>query len=208
MTRYSGGGSDRPFWLEAYGGRGFSVERMGREPVYVDHLSVGVLGGIQPDRLKTLLFKSDDDGLLARFMPIWPLAAPIKRPRAGADDAFLSDALSRLLALQMPIGEEGLPRPWHVPFAPDAADLFQSYREEVRRWETGTEGLLLSFIGKLPGLAARVALVLAFLEYAATGQEPPQAIGIGAFGRAAHFIEDHLTHAERATLQDLRRAAA
>lgn len=189
MTRYSGGGSDRPFWLEAYGGRGFSVERMGREPVYVDHLSVGVLGGIQPDRLKTLLFKSDDDGLLARFMPIWPLAAPIKRPSAGADDAFLTEALGRLIALQMPIGEEGLLRPWCVPFAPHAADLFQTYRETVRSWETGAEGLLLSFIGKLPGLAARVALVLAFLDYAATGQEPPKAIGIDAFGRAAHFIE-------------------
>ena len=32
MTRYSNGGSDRPFWLEAYGGRSFTVERMGRRP--------------------------------------------------------------------------------------------------------------------------------------------------------------------------------
>ena len=37
MQRYSGGGSDRPFWLEAYGGRGFTVERMGREPLTIDH---------------------------------------------------------------------------------------------------------------------------------------------------------------------------
>jgi len=36
MTRYAGGGSDRPFWLEAYGGRGHTVERMGRPPVQVD----------------------------------------------------------------------------------------------------------------------------------------------------------------------------
>lgn len=35
MQRYSGGGSDRPFWLEAYGGRGFSVERMGRPPLTI-----------------------------------------------------------------------------------------------------------------------------------------------------------------------------
>src|SRR5690606_3258055 len=33
MQRYSGGGNDRPFWLEAFGGRGYSVERMGREPL-------------------------------------------------------------------------------------------------------------------------------------------------------------------------------
>ena len=35
MARYSGGGSDRPFWLEAYGGRSYRVERRGRDPVYV-----------------------------------------------------------------------------------------------------------------------------------------------------------------------------
>lgn len=62
MTRYAGGGSDRPFWLEAYGGRGYTVERMGRDPVHIDRLSIGVTGGIQPDRLKTLLIRSDDDG--------------------------------------------------------------------------------------------------------------------------------------------------
>jgi len=189
MTRYSGGGSDRPFWLEAYGGRGFSVERLGRDPVYIDFLSVGVLGGIQPDRLKTLLFKSDDDGLLARFLPIWPRPAPIKRPTAGADEAFLSSAFERLLALQMPLTEEGHPRPWYVPFTEDAAALFQDYRETVRDWETGAEGLLLSYMGKLPGIAARLSLILAFLDYAATGRDTPQSIPLEAFGRAAHFVE-------------------
>lgn len=53
MNRYSGGG-DRQFWLEAFGGRGFTVERMGREPLTIDMLSIGVVGGIQPDRLKSL----------------------------------------------------------------------------------------------------------------------------------------------------------
>jgi hypothetical protein len=86
MSRYSGGGSDRPFWLETYGRRNHSVERMGRASVYTNRLSIGVLGGIQPDKLKFLLFKSDDDGLLSRFIPIWPDAAPIERPVMGTDD--------------------------------------------------------------------------------------------------------------------------
>ncbi len=187
MTRYSGGGSDRPFWLEADGGRGFSVERLCRDPVHIDFLSVGVLGGIQPDRLKTLPFKSDDDGLLARFLPV-SRPAPIKRPTAGADEAFLSTAFERLLALQMPLTEEGHPRPWFVPFAEDAAALFQDYRETVRGWETGAEGLLLSYMGKLPGIAVRLSLILAFLDYAATGRDTPQAITLDAVARAAHFV--------------------
>ena len=192
MTRYSGGSSDRPFWLEAYGGRAFMVERMGRDAVYIDFLSVGVLGGIQPDRLKSLLFKTDDDGLLARFLPVWPHPAPIKRPGEGGDDTFLSAALERLIALQMPANVDGTLHPWVVPFTDEAATLFQTYRETVRGWEAGAEGLLLSFIGKLPGLAVRLSLILAFLDFAADGFEQPDAISVNAFGRAAHFVETYV----------------
>ncbi|WP_296645217.1 DUF3987 domain-containing protein, partial [Roseinatronobacter sp.] len=59
MNRYSGA-TDRPFWLEGFGGRQFTVERMSRDPITIEMHSIGVLGGIQPDRLKSLLFKSDD----------------------------------------------------------------------------------------------------------------------------------------------------
>ena len=48
MNRYNGGGSDRPFWIEAYGGRGFTVERVTRAPVRIDHLSIGIVGVLQP----------------------------------------------------------------------------------------------------------------------------------------------------------------
>ena len=51
MNRYNNGSGDRPFWLEGYGGGEFSVERLSRDPVTIDRLTVGVLGGIQPDRL-------------------------------------------------------------------------------------------------------------------------------------------------------------
>jgi hypothetical protein len=98
MTRYSGG-NDRPFWLEAFGGRSYSTERLGRKPVHIPRLSIGVLGGIQPDRLRSLLLKADDDGLLARLWPIWPDPVPVKRPTAYADDALIETVLSRLLSL-------------------------------------------------------------------------------------------------------------
>ena len=41
MSRYSSG-SDREFWLEAWNGGTFTVERMSREPIMVDHLLVGL----------------------------------------------------------------------------------------------------------------------------------------------------------------------
>lgn len=192
MSRYSGGGSDRPFWLEAYGGRAYSVERMGRDPVYIDRLTLGVLGGIQPDRLRSLLIKSDDDGLLARLMPVWPHPAPVKRPEAFHDETFIENAVARLLALQMPADEQGERRPWFVPFTNEARDLLDGFRQAVRGWEVDTEGLMLSFIGKLPGVAVRLSLVLALMEWASGEAQEPQEITINHFGRAAHLVEAYL----------------
>lgn len=192
MSRYSGGGSDRPFWLEAYGGRSFSVERMGRDPVYVDRLTIGVLGGIQPDRLHSLLMKSDDDGLLARFIPIWPNPAPIRRPDFQHSDAFLNDVIDRLVSLEMTTDENGHLRPWFVPFAEPARAAMDAFRTSVREWEADCEGLLLSFMGKLSGMAARLSMVIAMIEWASGEADMPKEITIDHFGRAAHLVEAYI----------------
>ncbi|KQV39175.1 MULTISPECIES: DUF3987 domain-containing protein [unclassified Rhizobium] len=202
MTRYSGGGSDRPFWLEAYGGRGYSVERMGRDPVYIERLSVGVVGGIQPDRLKSLLMKTDDDGLLARFLPIWPNAAPIKRPSVIFDDIFMENAVSRLMGLEMVSDENGDKRPWFVPFSSDARDLLDEFRKTAREWEQTSEGLLLSFIGKLPGICVRLSLLLALLDFASGERDEPREIGLEHFGRAAHLAEAYFLPMARRAYSD------
>jgi len=202
MARYSGGGSDRPFWLEAFGGRGFTVERMGREPLTIDRLTIGVLGGIQPDRLKSLLFKSDDDGLLARFLPIWPEPAPLRRPQAWADEALMEGALTRLLTLDLVTDEAGETRPWFIHFTDDARGLMDDFRLAARGWEAGAEGLMLSFVGKLPGMAARLALVLGFLDWAAEGADEPHVITVQHFGRAAHLVEAYFLPMARRAYSD------
>lgn len=201
MSRYSGG-SDRPFWLEAYGGRAFSVERMGRDPVYIDCLTIGVLGGIQPDRLRSLLMKTDDDGLLARLLPVWPNPAPVKRPDCLHDEAFIENAFKRLLTLKMPTDEEGHQRPWFIPFTEDARDLLDGFRQFVREKEAGSEGLLLSFIGKMPGMAVRLSLVLGMMEWASGEADEPSMITVHHFGRAAHLVSEYLLPMARRSYAD------
>ena len=191
MTRYAGGGSDRPFWLEAYGGRPYRVERMGRDPVHIDRLAIGVVGSIQPDRLRSLLIKSEDDGLPARFLPVWPDPAPLQRPTAGPNAAFLESALHRLSNLAMAADEGGRPQPLFLPFTEEARVLLDGLRHDARAWEDDAEGLLLSFTGKLPGLAVRIALVLAHLIWAAGETEEPWEVTRAHVECAAHFVETY-----------------
>jgi hypothetical protein len=63
----------RQFWIEAYGGRPYRVERRkhGSEPIDIRHLVVAAIGGTQPDRLVELS-KGADDGLFARLLWGWP----------------------------------------------------------------------------------------------------------------------------------------
>jgi len=65
-------------------------------------------------------------------------------------------------------------------------------RKALRAREAEAEGLLLAFIGKMPGLAARLAPVLAHPDRAADGGDEPREMSVEAFARAAHLIESCL----------------
>lgn len=200
MDRYSNGG-DRPFWLEAYGGRAYTVDRKSNpEPVVVDHLSVAVLGGTQPDKLDSLLVKTDDDGLLARFLTVYPAPVPLTKPKARPDDAKLIAALKKLRELQPAQDEAGNLRPVFVPLSDKASDELQEFRIQCRAWESEATGIFKGHIGKLPGLAIRVACVLAHLDHAADQNAPPVTeIDHRHLGRACHLVGEHLRqHAYRA----------
>lgn len=200
MDRYNGGG-DRPFWLEAYGGRSYTVDRKSSpEPIIVDHLSVAVLGGTQPDKLASLLVRTDDDGLLARFLTVFPEPVALSRPNAAIDAARLQAALKRLRRLPAARDEAGNPRPFYVPFTEGAANALQDFRGQCREWEAGASGLFKGHVGKMPGLAVRVACVLAHLDWAAMPGAPyPDHIEAGHIGRACHLVGEHLRrHAFRA----------
>src|SRR5262249_48313801 len=102
LDKYGGAGSDRAFYVESYGGRRYAVDRIkDREPIVVPALPLAIMGGIQPDRLHSLLLTGDDDGLVARFIWSWPDRVLPQRPaRHAPEDA--SAMLARLSTLAIP----------------------------------------------------------------------------------------------------------
>ena len=66
------------FWLEAWNGKPYAVERMTRPPVEVEHLLVGVTGGFQPTS-SLAWFDGDADGLYARVSSRGQPKRPIGR---------------------------------------------------------------------------------------------------------------------------------
>lgn len=68
MERYSGG-SDRQFYLAAYSGEAYSVDRIGRQHLHIPCTWLTIIGGIQPVVARKLLDPrtSMDDGLIERL---------------------------------------------------------------------------------------------------------------------------------------------
>jgi hypothetical protein len=217
MGRYTaGGGGDRQFWIEAFNGGPFGVERLSRGPVRIENLSIGLLGGIQPDKLASVLMRdADDDGMLARFCPVLPQQVPIAIPTRVPDTAFAERAFERLYGLELTIGADGIAKPEIVRLAEPAKKLMHEHRLWVREVEDETSGLVRSYIGKTPGAVARISLVLAMLEWAAGDTaKPPAVIDAEVFRRASRYVVDYLypmvrrAYAEASTAPEEKAARA
>jgi hypothetical protein len=192
LSKYGDG--DRAFWLEGYGGRPYTVDRRKlAEPLRIEHLALSIAAGIQPDRYAALLMAGDDDGLAARFLVCWPEAVPPRRPRHAADPAPLARALQRLRALPFRADATGEPRPVTLPIEDAALDVFQRWREQHHTAALGASGLMASALGKAPGQALRLALVIELLRWACGPDREPELgrVSADSLGAALDWFDSY-----------------
>lgn len=201
MERYSSA-SNRPHWLEMYNGKRIVVDRVKHDdPIEVDSALVSILGGIQPDKLSELVDASVDDGLFARFIYCAPEVPRLERATAPADTLRLRAAFARLHQLQL-AEIDGELKPVTVKFSPEAAEVFFSFRKQVRKMAGEASGILAGWIGKADGLVARIACALAFLDWAASREAtPPETIDAELVLRAIRLWRDYLEPMARHVLQ-------
>jgi hypothetical protein len=163
MDRYGGrslGGAstDRAFWLKAYDGGYYVYDRISRGTIRIRNLSVSLLGGIQPDRLIDLRGLTSD-GLLQRFLPVMVRASTLPHDRDIEDEENKYPALLLKLA-------KAEPR-W-LFFSDEALAVMSDLRAHLFELEQASGGLakgFQAFVGKLPGVAGRLALILQLATY-------------------------------------------
>ena len=192
FDRYSPGG--REFWLEAYGGRPFTIDRKGaaKGPILIPFNGVSVCGGIQPTKLADALLSSHDDGLVARFLWAWPdKLAQVHRPRQAADMDALEAVYRRLEAL--PWGQDAEERQSHVTLAlsASAADLFERWQQDNAGLDEDASALFKSFVGKMDGAVLRLALVAELIAWAWDGKDEPREVSADSLFAAAEWVDDY-----------------
>jgi Protein of unknown function (DUF3987) len=175
----------RAFYLEAWNGGKFVVERVDRYRVFtVENLLIGLTGGFQPDRLARA-FDGDEDGMYGRFLYGWP-ATPRYAPLSdsiGEIDPEFQTWLMKLVRLPTENlfedrGESPLPNditgamtsenfvPRTIPLSSEAREVFEDYRRFVDRTKRSTEGREAQWLSKSETHVLRLAGVLAYLDWA------------------------------------------
>jgi len=191
FDRYSPGG--RVQWLEAFTGASHMSDRKGQggRTTYAPFNGVSVLGGVQPDRLSSVMLSGDDDGLAARFLWAWPNPVKFSRPKRLANIGELDSIYRRLEALPWGVDQDGKDVGITLPLDDAASDLFEEWASENAEGTEDSGSLYRGFVGKLRGTVLRLALVSELVSWAAKGGDEPRSISAKTVAAAIEFVEDY-----------------
>jgi hypothetical protein len=178
FDRYAGGkgkaGADSANWLSMFNAETIVVDRKTGFPrtIFVPHASVCVVGGIQPAILvRALSVEHRESGLAARLLLAWPPRKAKRWTEADIDpkaEAEFARIVDRLFELKSTVGDEGEAIPVVVRLDADAKAAWTAYYNAHADEQVDLTGDLSAAWSKLEEYAARLALVIHFVRWAAT----------------------------------------
>ena len=161
-----GAQKDRGFWLQSFSGGEYVTDRVQRGTVFIENLSVSLLGGIQPDAMRAVMEDAIDDGLIQRLIPV--------RLRGGGEgddqekppvvEAYWG--LVERLAGKQQSGDFRSSGPLVIKFSPAAQEVrrrLEKHHSALMACELGYRKLA-SHIGKYDGVFARLCLIFHCIE--------------------------------------------
>jgi hypothetical protein len=201
MKRYSSG-QDNEFWLEAWNGKNFIVERQGRPPVVLDYLLVGITGGFQPDKLARA-FQGDDDGMYARFCFAWP-EEPAHMPLSNEVTEIEPEILNALTRIvDLPLSEDDVFAPKTVDLSAQAVSAFEAFRTFLAQAKAELDGREREWAAKGGTHVLRLGGTLAYLDWAMLGGAEPKSIGEPYVEAAVRLWREYFWPHSRAALQQI-----
>lgn len=173
FDRYAAGnGADVAHWLSAFNAETLVVDRKtgSQKTLLVERAAVSVIGGIQPGTLQRALgIEHRENGLLARLL----LAYPPKRPKQWTDaaippeqEALIGSLFDRLRELRPNTFDDHI-EPVTVRFTPEGKLAWVVYYNTHAKEQVELSGELAAAWSKLECYAARLALVVHFIRWAA-----------------------------------------
>jgi len=128
------------------------------------------VGSLDPERLDAALLGTGD-GLAARFLYVWPGPAPYRSLRT-VKPVREDEVVNALQRIARAVGTPD--KPLVLAFEDQAVTVFDTCLERLHGETLRAEGILAGWLGKGRGTVARLAAVLALLDW--TANRPSNAL--------------------------------
>ena len=199
MARYTTG-QDNEFWLEAWNGNPYVIERMSRPAISLDYLLIGIAGGLQPDKLAKC-FEGDEDGMYARILFAWP-EEPDYQPLSNSVAEVEPEIVNALARLAQLAGDdpEG-PIIASIPLDEGATQQLEQLRQDVFAGKFALDSRERDWWAKMPAHALRLAGTLCYLNWAMTGGPEPKSVDVTFVCAAVHLVREYFWPHARAALR-------
>ena len=198
MDAYSGkdGGKDRGVYLRSYDGGYVTINRAGRaQPLVIDNFSVGILAGIQPEKLAYLFKKSGggSDGLYQRFL-MYCLQPAGEVDYMSKEGPFTQSNVNMVFErIHNWIGVESVSARLSDP----AKQMMQDYHNNIRKLATRTAAQRFAeHLNKFPGMLGRTAFALHLIHAAANDEQPGDLVEKDTMAMAIRFMRVMYRHSE------------
>ena len=189
MDKYAGNrgaAADRGFWLQAYNGHAYGCNRVKRGSGLIEHLSVSVLGGIQPESMRKLAEDSVDDGLIQRLVPIMLRRGEVSRDEPMSEATTNYELLvERLHHMQQTAVDVMLDAG-----AREVRQALERKHHDLAGLDLDLNKKLGAHFGKYDGIFARLCLLWHCIE--SPGAEPLLQVTEGCAQRVADFLSRFL----------------
>jgi hypothetical protein len=189
IDKYSGtrgGGMDRGFWLQAFNGKHYSWDRVGRGSGNIPNLSINVLGGIQEEPLRKLVNDGVDDGLIQRLFILM-----LREAVLGLDEPLPRDQYDTLIDRLYVLRDR---HEWYERhFSDEAQKVRRQLEEQHLTLAKGYERInkkLAAHIGKYKGLFARLCLLWHTIEN--HDEKWPIDVDVDVAERVKQFMNEYL----------------
>lgn len=165
FNSYKKGNGDESFYLQAFQGTSYSVDRKNEESnVYIPRCSLSITGGIQPEVFKSFLRRRQNiaNGMAARFL----IAMPPTRVALWSENCVnantirqMQSVIDKLLAMELRLDENGNSVPQTILLDEKAKALFVEMADSFAVETQEMSEALRSLWSKMAGRIARIALV-------------------------------------------------
>jgi hypothetical protein len=196
MDAYSGNGSgkDRGVYLRSFDGGNVTINRAPpRAPMVISNFSVGIVTGIQPEKLGELFKKSGGgaDGLYQRFL-VYAMQPAGRVNYAAKLGMFTETNVGNLINQLFRWTEDCVMD--YAQLCDEALPLMQDYHQQMRTLaQREVAKRFAEHLDKFPGFLARVTFALHCMECAAIGVYS-KVVGLDTFLRAKRIMQTLYHH--------------